>query len=500
MSMLVDCSYCQTPLHLPPGARSIRCSICQAVTQIAVPSEPSVPPSHYGVSPFPGLSGFVPSPSPYNNAPPYPSGVYQFPGVANQNLPTFLYDRIPKPQAMSMVVDCSNCRTPLNIPPGAKSIRCSVCQAITRIADSTEASVPSSPFPDVTGFTPSPSPYNNVPPSPYGASPFPGLAALVPSPYNNAPSSPSAVTAYPDPATHISSPSPYNHSPLSVHGRKKAVIVGISYKNTSHELKGCINDAKYMKYLLITKFQFHESSIVMLTEEELEPSRIPTGRNMRTALSWLIEGCQSGDSLLFHYSGHGSRQRNYNGDELDGYDETLCPLDFETEGMIIDDEINAKIVRPLPLGVKLHAIIDSCHSGTVLDLPFLCRMNTSGEYEWEDHRPKSGIWKGSKGGEVISISGCDDDQTSADTSALSKITSTGAMTFCFIEAIEQGNASTYGTLLTSMRNTIRNASRGFGGSGNLYDTLSNSRNRGFSQEPQLTSCEPFDMYTKPFSI
>lgn len=95
------------------------------------------------------------------------------------------------------------------------------------------------------------------------------------------------------------------------------------------------------------------------------------------ALHWLVQGCQSGDSLVFHYSGHGSQQRNYNGDELDGYDETICPVDFETQGMIVDDEINATIVRPLTHGVKLHAIIDACHSGTVLDLPFLCRMDRS---------------------------------------------------------------------------------------------------------------------------
>lgn len=99
---------------------------------------------------------------------------------------------------------------------------------------------------------------------------------------------------------------------------------------------------------------------------------------MRMALYWLVQGCQPGDSLLFHYSGHGSRQRNFSGDEVDGYDETLCPLDFETQGMIVDDEINATIVRPLPYGVKLHAMIDACHSGTVLDLPFLCRMNRWG--------------------------------------------------------------------------------------------------------------------------
>lgn len=43
-------------------------------------------------------------------------------------------------------------------------------------------------------------------------------------------------------------------------------------------------------------------------------------------------------------------------------------------------------------------------------------VNRSGQYVWEDHRPRSGVWKGTSGGEVISFSGCDDDQTSADTS------------------------------------------------------------------------------------
>ncbi|MFS7962981.1 putative mitogen-activated protein kinase kinase kinase STE-STE11 family [Helianthus anomalus] len=49
--------------------------------------------------------------------------------------------------------------------------------------------------------------------------------------------------------------------------------------------------------------------------------------------------------------------------------------------------------------------------------------------------------------------------------ALSKITSTRAMTFCFIEAIEHRNASTYGSLLSSMCNAIRSARGGGGSSG-----------------------------------
>lgn len=115
--------------------------------------------------------------------------------------------------------------------------------------------------------------------------------------------------------------------------------------------------------------------VVVAAEEEKDPYKIPTKHNIRMAMYWLVQGCQPGDSLVFHFSGHGSQQKNYNGDEIDGYDETLCPLDFETQGMIVDDEINATIVRPLPRGAKLHAIIDACHSGTVLDLSYLCRMD-----------------------------------------------------------------------------------------------------------------------------
>ena len=49
--------------------------------------------------------------------------------------------------------------------------------------------------------------------------------------------------------------------------------------------------------------------------------------------------------------------------------------------------------------------------------------------------------------------------------ALSQITSTGAMTYCFIQAIEHGQASTYGNLLNSMRSAIRNAGNSSGGGG-----------------------------------
>jgi hypothetical protein len=64
-------------------------------------------------------------------------------------------------------------------------------------------------------------------------------------------------------------PSPYNHAPPgpppAVHGTKRAVICGVSYKNTKNELKGSINDVVCMKHLLVNRFNFPESSIIVLT-------------------------------------------------------------------------------------------------------------------------------------------------------------------------------------------------------------------------------------------
>lgn len=42
-----------------------------------------------------------------------------------------------------------------------------------------------------------------------------------------------------------------------------------------------------------------------------------------------------------------------NGDEVDGQDETLLPLDYETKGAITDDVLLKELVLPLPEGVQL---------------------------------------------------------------------------------------------------------------------------------------------------
>ena len=46
------------------------------------------------------------------------------------------------------------------------------------------------------------------------------------------------------------------------------------------------------------------------------------------------------------------------------------PCDYKRAGQITDDELFKILVKDLPEGCKLTAVMDCCHSGTGLDLPY----------------------------------------------------------------------------------------------------------------------------------
>merc|ERR1711862_162715 len=75
------------------------------------------------------------------------------------------------------------------------------------------------------------------------------------------------------------------------------------------------------------------------------------------------------------------------GDEEDGYDETLCPLDYKTAGQIRDDDLLRRLIKPMPQGVLMTCVMDACHSGTVLDLPY----NFIGDGKHESMEPNEGF-------------------------------------------------------------------------------------------------------------
>lgn len=49
----------------------------------------------------------------------------------------------------------------------------------------------------------------------------------------------------------------------------------------------------------------------------------------------------------------------------------MVPLDYQTAGQIRDDDLFTCLVGSFPRGATVTCIMDCCHSGTVLDLPFI---------------------------------------------------------------------------------------------------------------------------------
>lgn len=152
-------------------------------------------------------------------------------------------------------------------------------------------------------------------------------------------------------------------------GKKRSLLIGINYVGQQGELHGCHNDVIAMKkYIEDAGYPSDEASMKVLMDDGSHES--PTMENIVAAFGWLTEGIEAGDSLFLHYSGHGGSVKDTNNDEADGKDETLIPLDYADKGQLTDDLILANLVLEVPRDAMLTAVIDACHSGTVLDLPY----------------------------------------------------------------------------------------------------------------------------------
>lgn len=69
-------------------------------------------------------------------------------------------------------------------------------------------------------------------------------------------------------STHVEPafrPLPHQMPSSSAHGRKRALLCGVAYKQRRYELKGPINDVNCMRYLLRAKYGFPDSCILVLS-------------------------------------------------------------------------------------------------------------------------------------------------------------------------------------------------------------------------------------------
>jgi hypothetical protein len=142
------------------------------------------------------------------------------------------------------------------------------------------------------------------------------------------------------------------------------------------ELSGCHNDVLNMKKYIMDVHGFEEDNIVVLMDDGEHTE--PTHDNIMNAYKKVIADAEDGDAIFLHYSGHGTKLRDDDfGEEKDGYDEALCPRDFASAGMIRDDDLYDILVKGCPDGVHMVSLMDCCHSGSIMDLPYIFKGDGS---------------------------------------------------------------------------------------------------------------------------
>ena len=248
---------------------------------------------------------------------------------------------------------------------------------------------------------------------------------------------------------------------IVINKEKKALLVGINYIGTQNELFGCISDVKSIKERIQQKGFTNINVITDLTTKK------PTKSTILTEFKNLLINSQSGDLLFFLYSGHGSYTLDKNNDETDGYDELIVSSDLQG---ITDDEFKTIIQQNLKQDVTLFAMFDSCFSGSVLDLRYQYMDSLNYDNYTENNKATITI------GNVFMISGCTDNQTSAD--AVFNNKPNGAMTWSLLESLKQKPNVNWRELVKNMRNLLKTSK--------------------FSQIPQFSSGNFVDIDKKIF--
>ena len=272
---------------------------------------------------------------------------------------------------------------------------------------------------------------------------------------------------------------------------KNAVLVGINYKNTPNELNGCINDVSNIRNFLVSKLGYN--NFIFLTDDTtVRPTRI----NILRAIDMLVRSLKSGDEGWFHFSGHGILQRDFNRDEESGVDSCIVPIDYDVSGLITDDVIRQILVQRVPKGAKLYVVLDACHSGTGCDCrykyddsSYLTDQNvktlprTYHPSEWSLRQTMREFRRYSRTlGEVFCISGCQDEQTSAD---------------AFIQKDQQYGGALTSTLLSHMNSNDLNT---YKWKHLLKDVCCNLKIDRYTQRATMTSGQPMNMESNVFEV
>jgi hypothetical protein len=221
---------------------------------------------------------------------------------------------------------------------------------------------------------------------------------------------------------------------MTTHHKGAALHLGLNHVDPDHyqgwdgELAGCQNDARDLQ--AIAAAAGFETTLLLDEQASAEP--------VKAAITKAAGALAAGDVFLLTYSGHGSQVPDKNGDETeDGYDETWVLFDRQ----LVDDELYA-LWSKFPAGVRVVVLSDSCHSGTAiretlesitpdalgarLSIPQPNGMRTMPKAQQREvYKANQALYDGIQATEpagdtveitanVLLLSGCQDNQTSAD--------------------------------------------------------------------------------------
>ncbi|KAJ7649137.1 caspase domain-containing protein [Mycena polygramma] len=152
-------------------------------------------------------------------------------------------------------------------------------------------------------------------------------------------------------------------------GRKKALLIGIrAPADVGYpEICEAHADVYQMRKLLLERFGYNSAAISVLVDDGIPGHADPTRVNILMAIAELGREAKDGDSLFFLYSGAGFQVEysDYRYEMAEGT--AIVPLDGE-KMRILDKELSAALLTPLLSGARLVAILDTEHSGSLLDL------------------------------------------------------------------------------------------------------------------------------------
>jgi len=231
-------------------------------------------------------------------------------------------------------------------------------------------------------------------------------------------------------------------------GTKKAFLVGINKLIApGNDLNGCVNDVNAMWEKLTDSYGFNPDDIEMLCDYRATQDAIMAG------VKKLVEGAKPYDLIVFQYSGHGTAIR------IPGeHEECQClvPTDMDWDDPLTDKMLAAEF-KKLPLNSFMTFICDACHSGSI-DRDFAPVVNphpsasrflappsdiavrvkkrklSTNRMGWRDLRGPNGENTTFLEQRHMLVSGCRDDQTSADAYIDGKYQ--GAMTASLLKALD----------------------------------------------------------------